>query len=92
MDDRPEHPAILADALFQEGVAVGGFGVEITAKGLFTVGGEDREIIMVIIFHNDRLVVGDHLGKKADEKQREENPQADIATAVGAKELQAAMG
>jgi len=64
-------------------IAVDRLGAEITAKGRLgveAIGGHEE---LAPVAHEDRLVVGDHLGKERQHKERQKQPQRPEGAAVG---------
>ena len=90
-DRRPDDGAALfGDLLLQIGIAIVGGGFEIAAEGGLGIAEKHRPIEPAVILDEERLVVGDEIGKQRDHEKHEEDPERPIAPSVGLEVLPAA--
>ena len=66
-------------------VAVVGRGFKVTAKDGFRIVMPDGKIPVLLVAHHNRLVVTEHLGKKAEHEEKQEDQQGIMTTPVGCK-------
>ena len=83
---------MVADLLLDKRVQVIGTGREETSELGFWIIHQQRHVPLAVILHHNRFVVGDQLGKQANDKQDAKEPQRDTCTAVSFKRRQSAQG
>jgi len=90
-DRRPDDGAALfGNLLLQIGIAIVGGGFEIAAERGLGIIEDNRPIETAVIFDDERLVVGDEIGKQREHEKHEEDPERPIAPSVGLEVLPAA--
>ena len=74
-DRRPDYPSpVPPDQLFDIGLAIGSFRLELTAERRFRIDLEDWEIEAVLVVHHDRFVICEQFGKQAENEQDDKYP------------------
>ena len=71
-------------------IAIYGFGPQVTAKTLFGIELEDRHVVAVAVFHQDRPVVREQLGEERQGETGAKDNQRDIGPPVPPEILPAA--
>src|SRR5690606_20762318 len=89
-DRRPDHPAIGVDLVLDEGIAIVGDREE-AAKLLLRVIHQHGIENLAVVGGDDRLVVGDELGKERKDEEDHEDPERPVATTVRLEVLPAAL-
>ena len=79
-DGRPDGPAVLLDLLDDDGIAIVGLRQE-AAELLLRIVDEDRHQQLALVAHENRPVIGEELGEKAEHEQDHEDPERPIARA-----------
>ena len=64
-------------------VTVKSLGIKIPAKIFFALGFENREMQIAFIRDDERLIIGNKLGKQRKNKEDKEYPETPPAAAVG---------
>ena len=81
-NQRPDHPALLADQGLDGRIGVVGFRRQYATESGLRIAFEHRRVDTAIVPDQQRAVVGDQLGEERDQEQRQKDPEGPETASV----------